>query len=28
MLPYVAAVLVVWILLLAAWQMLGIPWGF
>jgi aminobenzoyl-glutamate transport protein len=28
MLPYVAVVLVVWMLLLAAWQMLGLPWGF
>jgi aminobenzoyl-glutamate transport protein len=28
MLPYVIVVLVVWIILLAAWQLLGIPWGF
>jgi aminobenzoyl-glutamate transport protein len=28
MLPYVLVVPVFWILLLAAWQLLGIPWGF
>lgn len=28
MLPYVVVVLLVWALLLAAWQMLGLPWGF
>lgn len=27
MLPYVAVVFVVWILLLVAWQVLGLPWG-
>lgn len=27
MLPYVVVVFIVWILLLAAWQLLGIPWG-
>lgn len=27
MLPYVVAVLVLWIALLAAWQVLGLPWG-
>ena len=28
MLPYVVVVLALWILLLAAWQVLGLPWGF
>ena len=28
MLPYVVIVFAVWILLLAAWQLLGLPWGF
>jgi aminobenzoyl-glutamate transport protein len=28
MLPYVVVVLVLWILLLAGWQVLGLPWGF
>jgi aminobenzoyl-glutamate transport protein len=28
MLPYVLVVPIVWIVLLAAWQLLGIPWGF
>jgi aminobenzoyl-glutamate transport protein len=27
MLPYVTIVFVLWIMLLAAWQLLGIPWG-
>jgi aminobenzoyl-glutamate transport protein len=27
MLPYVIAISVVWTLLLAAWYMLGLPWG-
>jgi len=27
MLPYVVVVLVIWIVLLAAWQLLGLPWG-
>ena len=27
MLPYVAVVFVVWILMLVAWQVLGLPWG-
>jgi aminobenzoyl-glutamate transport protein len=27
MLPYVVVVFVIWTLLLAAWQMLGLPWG-
>jgi aminobenzoyl-glutamate transport protein len=28
MLPYVVVVFVVWTILLAAWQILGLPWGF
>ncbi len=28
MLPYVVIILVVWTLLLAAWYLLGLPWGF
>jgi aminobenzoyl-glutamate transport protein len=28
MLPYVVVVLVLWLLLLAAWQLSGLPWGF
>ncbi len=28
MLPYVAVVFVLWLLLLGAWQVLGLPWGF
>jgi aminobenzoyl-glutamate transport protein len=28
MLPYIVVVLVLWVVLLAAWQLLGIPWGF
>jgi aminobenzoyl-glutamate transport protein len=28
MLPYVVVVLLIWTLLLAVWQMLGLPWGF
>jgi len=28
MLPYVIVVLVIWTVLLAAWEMLGLPWGF
>jgi aminobenzoyl-glutamate transport protein len=28
MLPYVIVVLVLWLLLLALWQGLGLPWGF
>jgi aminobenzoyl-glutamate transport protein len=28
MLPYVVATIIVWTLLLAIWQVLGIPWGF
>jgi aminobenzoyl-glutamate transport protein len=28
MLPYVVVVLVIWIVLLAAWQIVGLPWGF
>jgi aminobenzoyl-glutamate transport protein len=28
MLPYVLVVLVVWVLLFAAWHLLGLPWGF
>lgn len=28
MLPYVIALFVLWPLLLAAWQVLGLPWGF
>ncbi|XXF76209.1 AbgT family transporter [Myxococcaceae bacterium GXIMD 01537] len=28
MLPYVVTVFIVWIALLAAWQILGLPWGF
>ena len=28
MLPYVIVVLLVWTVLLAAWQIIGLPWGF
>jgi aminobenzoyl-glutamate transport protein len=28
MLPYVIIVQVVWMILLAVWQLLGLPWGF
>jgi aminobenzoyl-glutamate transport protein len=28
MLPYVVVVLLSWLLLLAGWQLLGLPWGF
>jgi aminobenzoyl-glutamate transport protein len=28
MLPYVVVIPVFWIVLLAVWQLLGIPWGF
>ena len=28
MLPYVIIVQVVWMILLVAWQILGLPWGF
>jgi len=27
MLPYVVIILVLWTLLLAAWHLLGLPWG-
>jgi aminobenzoyl-glutamate transport protein len=27
MLPYVVWMLILWTLLFAAWQMLGLPWG-
>jgi len=27
MLPYVVVVSVIWVLMLAAWQILGLPWG-
>jgi aminobenzoyl-glutamate transport protein len=27
MLPYVAIVFIAWIILLVAWQLLGLPWG-
>ena len=27
MLPYVVVLIVVWTLLLAAWHVLGLPWG-
>jgi len=27
MLPYVIVVFIVWVLLLAAWQIMGLPWG-
>jgi aminobenzoyl-glutamate transport protein len=27
MLPYVVVVLILWAVLLAVWQMLGLPWG-
>jgi aminobenzoyl-glutamate transport protein len=28
MLPYVAVISVVWLLLLVAWHIFGLPWGF
>lgn len=28
MLPYVIVIMVLWMILLAAWQLLGLPWGF
>jgi aminobenzoyl-glutamate transport protein len=27
MLPYVVVVFIVWVVLLALWQILGLPWG-
>jgi len=28
MLPYVLVLMVVWTIFLAAWHLLGLPWGF
>jgi aminobenzoyl-glutamate transport protein len=27
MLPYVIAISIVWLILLVAWQLVGLPWG-